>query len=84
MVNYKKLMDQDPCNYGAMTNSKGQEIDFFEHPVHGDGAPVICVCHELELAANSTFFETEDMEAEHGDYEPSFIDGKFYIGSFEE
>lgn len=79
MLNYKKLMAHKPTSFGTMTNRKGQVIEFFENPICGDDAPVICASHELELAAHSTFFETDDME--HGeDYEPSFQDGKFYIG----
>jgi len=80
---YEKLMEHNPTSYGAMTNSKGQEIEFFEHPMQGDMSVVICVCHKLEKAADSTFFETDDMEAEHGEYEPSFQNGKLYIGDFE-
>ena len=76
-------MKHNPTSFGTMTNSKGQEIEFFEHPIEGDMSFVICACHELEKAADSTFFETDDMEEEHGEYEPSFIDGKLHIGDFE-
>lgn len=76
-------MELNPTSFGKMTNSIGQEIEFFEHPTLGDCSPVICACHELKKAADSDFFETDDMEAEHGEYEPSFQDGKLYIGDFE-
>ena len=76
-------MGYNPTSYGKITNSKGQEIEFYEHPIRGDEAEVICVCHELKLAQYSTFFETDDMEAEHGEYEPSFSDGLLYIGELE-
>ena len=82
-ISYKKLMNLNPTSYGDITNSKGQIIDFVEHPTQGDGAPVICVCHKLELAAYSGFFETDDMEADHKEYEPSFEDGQLMIGQFE-
>jgi hypothetical protein len=82
MLNYKKLMSLNPTVYGKLTNTAGQVIEFVEHPVHGDEAMVICVCHELELADYSTFYETDDMEADHKEYEPSFIDGDLYIGEF--
>jgi hypothetical protein len=81
--NYAKLMEHNPTSYGKITNSLGQEIEFFEHPTQGDMSFVICACHELEKAADSTFFETDDMEEEHGEYEPSFQDGKLHIGDFE-
>lgn len=73
-------MDLNPSEYSKLTNSKGQEIVFYEHPVYGDEAEVICVCHDLKLADHSGFFETDDMEAEHKEYEPSFQDGRLYIG----
>lgn len=79
-MNYEKLMGHHPTSYGTMTNSKGQEIEFYEHPTRGDEAPVLCVCHDLKLAGVSTFFETDDMEAEHGEYEPTFEDGLLFIG----
>ena len=80
---YQELMQSDPTSYGKMTNSKNQVIEFYEHPEYGDEHEVICICHELKLACDSTFFETDDMESGDGDYEPSFIDGVFYIGEFE-
>ena len=82
-ISYKKLMDHNPTSYGAMTNSKGQIIDFIEHPLRGDEAFIICVCHDLELAAYCGFYETDDMEADHKEYEPSFEDGQLMIGIFE-
>lgn len=83
MLNYLKLMAQNPTSYGKMINSLGQEIEFYEHPTKGDEAEVICVCHKLKLASYSGFMETNDMEAEHKEYEPTFENGKFLIGGFE-
>lgn len=80
MLNYEKLMNNNPTVYGKMTNSKGQEIEFIENPIKGDEAEIICVCHELKLAANSGFYEADDMVADHKEYEPSFVDGNFLIG----
>jgi hypothetical protein len=84
MLNYQKLMDLKPHSYGTHTNALGQVIEFYEHPTQGQDAQVICVCHELQLAAYSTFYETTDMVQDHKEYEPSFQDGKFFIGVFEE
>lgn len=81
--NYDKLMALNPTSYGKMTNSIGQEIEFFEHPTLGDMAEVICACHELKKAADSSFFETDDMKEDHKEYEPKFIEGKLHIGDFE-
>jgi len=80
MHNYKKLMSYNPTSFGTHLNQLGQTIEFYEHPTKGDSAEVICVCHSLQLAADSTFFETDDMTNEHREYEPSFQYGKFYIG----
>lgn len=80
-MDYKKLMDWNPTEYDRMINSKGQEIVFYEHPTRGDEEFVICVCHKLKLAEYSDFFETDDMMAEHGDYEPWFDESdKLRIG----
>ena len=73
-------MSQNPTKYGQMTNSLGQLIEFYEHPTRGEVAPVICACHELQLADYSGFFETDDMTADHGEYEPSFVNGELQIG----
>lgn len=78
--NYEKLMAHNPTSYGAHINQDGQTIEFYEHPVRGDAAMVICVCHELKLAEDSAFFETDDMIASHREYEPSFLDGHLFIG----
>lgn len=81
-MNYEKLMSHNPTKYGEFTNTKGQLIEFYEHPLIGDEWPVICVSHELKLAATSDFYELDDMTAEHGEYEPVFIDGELYHGEF--
>jgi hypothetical protein len=71
-INFEKLMSRNPFEYDRMLNSKGQVILFLESPTRGDEAPVICACPELGLAAYSCFFETDDMMADHGEYEPWF------------
>jgi hypothetical protein len=71
-MNYQKLMSWNPTVYDEMINSKGQKITFVEHPTRGDEWPVIAVCHELEVAATTDFFETDDMMATHAAYEPWF------------
>jgi hypothetical protein len=82
-MNYSKLMQHNPTSYGKFINSLDQIIEFYEHPLKGDEFPVICVCHSLQLAAASDFWETDDMTAGHREYEPSFQDGKLFIGQFE-
>lgn len=73
-------MSYNPTKYGQITNKLGQTIEFLEHPTKGDEAPVICVCHELQLADYSSFFDTDDMTADHGEYQPSFVNGQLQIG----
>jgi hypothetical protein len=82
MINYKKIMSLNPTVYDRLTNTLGQVIELVEHPVHGDETTVVCVCHELELADYSTFYETDDMMADHKEYEPAFIGGDLYMGEF--
>jgi hypothetical protein len=74
-------MSKKPTKYSEMTNRLGQVIEFYEHPIRGDEAEIICVNHNLKLASYSTFYDIEDMIAEHREYEPSFINCKFYIGN---
>jgi hypothetical protein len=83
LLNYTKLMALNPTKYGEMTNSQGQLIEFYEHPLKGDEFPVIAVSHVHQLAANTEFFDLEDMTALHGEYEPIVIGGQFYIGDFQ-
>jgi len=83
MLNYKKLMAHKPMEYDNMANSKGQRISFLEHPTKGGMSEIICACHDLELAAYSTFFDLDDMMSDDKEYEPSFKDNKFYIGDYE-
>jgi hypothetical protein len=82
-TNYVKLTGRELFFLGEMTNFMGQRILFAENPVHGDEAPVIAICCEhmmkvgpLEYvygaAANTTFFDIEDMY-EGSDYEPLFV-----------
>ena len=80
-MNYTKLMKLEPTILGAMTNSKGQHIEFLEHPIHGDETEVLCVCHALQLVDYSGFYDWSDMTADHGEYEPWFDeDGTLQIG----
>ena len=90
MLNYQKLMNLHPTILGSMTNSKKQLIEFVEHPISGDDSDILVICRELELAAHSGFYETDDMMADHKEYEPWFevenINGKvkgcFYTGEY--
>jgi hypothetical protein len=79
-MNYEKLMNQNPTELGSITNSKGQLITFYEHPILGDEAEVICVCHDMRVASYSGFFELDDMMAEHGEYEPWFDMNEYRVG----
>ncbi|MEP2668965.1 MAG: hypothetical protein ABJH04_08215 [Cyclobacteriaceae bacterium] len=82
-LNYNNLMAYKPTVLTSMKNSKDQEIELVENPIRGDLGEVICVCHKLQLAQHSGFFDTEDLTADHLEYEPSFQDGKLFIGDFQ-
>ena len=79
-MNYKKLMSHNPTKYGEVVNSLHQKVEFYEHPIRGDGVPVIAVCHELELALYTDFFELDDMVPEDREYEPLFVNGELKYG----
>ena len=79
-LSYKKLMENEPTIYTTMVNSLGQKIDLVEHPFKGDESVVIAVCHELQIASYTDFYDLEDMLAEHREYEPLFINGTFQHG----
>jgi hypothetical protein len=83
MLNYQKLMDNNPTEYERFTNSLGQEIVFYEHPFKGDESEILVVCHNLKLACYSGFFETNDMLKSHKEYEPTFVDSRYYVGGYE-
>lgn len=83
-MNYKKLIDQVPTQLGEeFLNSAGQKITFYEHPTGGDSVQVVCVCHDLKLAALSDFFEIDDMIADHREYEPIFTKEGNLVSGFE-
>ena len=77
-MKYNWLVDMKPTVYGSTVNDMGQIIEFVEHPLKGDESPVICVCHELEVASLSDFFDIDDM-MNGRDYTPSFIDGQLKL-----
>ena len=79
-MNYSKLMEKNPTKYGEILNQKNQLIEFYEHPYYGQDVPVIAVCHELKLAALTTFYELDDMIAQDGEYTPLFIEGSIKYG----
>ena len=79
-MNYSKLMNLNPTKYGEIMNNKGQLIEFYENPIYGQDEPVIAVCHALQVASRTDFFELDDMIATHGEYTPLFIDGAIHYG----
>lgn len=81
VYDYEELMKLNPLNLGIHTNTKQQLIQFYECPIHGGDCYIICVSHELRKAEDSTFFEIDDMIADHAEYEPWFDEnGKLQIG----
>lgn len=48
-------MAQNPTSLGTLTNSLFQIIEFYEHPTQGDSYPIICVCHDIEMAHSSDY-----------------------------
>ena len=81
-VNFETLMAKVPYMLDEMVNSQGLRIEFYEHPVHGDGAPVLVVFPAERLAFRSDFYETDDMAYVGSDYEPQLI-GQDCVCAFE-
>ena len=79
-LSYKKLMENEPTIYTTLVNSLGQKIDLVEHPFRGDESAVIAVCHELQIASHTDFYDLEDMLSEHREYEHLFINGTLQHG----
>lgn len=80
MLDYQNLINDNLTVYDEFVNSIGQRITFVEDPMKGDEVQIICISHELQLAAYSDFFDLDDMLASHGEYEPLFINGNFRHG----
>lgn len=78
-INYERLMAQEPTEYERMTNTIGQEVTFYEHPVLGDTSTIIIVFHDSKLAFYSNFFETDDMTSAD-DYMPFIINNELCYG----
>ena len=77
---YKKLIEYKAEKLGETVNQMGQEVHFYEHPMHGDEYPIIVIFPEYEVAFDSDFYDTEDMTAEHGEYTPYFVGGGVTLG----
>lgn len=80
-MNYLKLMNSGTYELGKMVNHYGQTIHFYEHPTLGEDAPVIAVCHDLEIASSTDFHDVDDMMSpESTEYYPVFKDMHLYYG----
>ena len=80
LIEYKELIEYKADKLGETVNQMGQEVHFYEHPLHGDEYPVIVIFPEYEVAFNSDFFDIDDMIAEHGEYTPYFVGGELTLG----
>ena len=66
-------METNPYHLGSMINHHKQRIDFYEDSLWGDEGCIICVCHALDLAGESGFYDMDDMTSEVSDeYYPWF------------
>lgn len=72
-------MSNSPFEYERMTNTIGQEIVFYEHPLRGDEATIIVVFPAFEAAFSSDFYDLNDM-TEIIDYMPFLINGELSYG----
>lgn len=83
MLNYSRLMENEPFIYLRFTNTKGQKIDLVEHPIMGDMAEVIAINHEMKKADFTGFYEIGEINEPGGDYEIIFSDNGELKHAFE-
>lgn len=67
VLNHNKLMRNNPTMLGSTVNQFNQRVMFFEHPIHGDTAPIIAVIEGV--AVETEFWDTDDFY-EGSDYMP--------------
>lgn len=79
MLNYKKIVGQEPTILAHGTNVMGQKFELLEHPTLGDSFPVIVSFPDLKRAFNSGFHDAEDMTGSD-EYSPCVIKGELVIG----
>lgn len=53
------FMSHDPSKIGEMVNQLGQTVEFYEHPLLGDGVPVYAKIGDV--IANTGFYDTGDF-----------------------
>lgn len=41
--NKDKFLATNPTKIGTVFSDKGQRVDFFEHPFHGDESPLVAI-----------------------------------------
>jgi hypothetical protein len=73
-LNYLSLMSDKPTEYMTVRNSLNQLVLFVEHPIKGDGYPVIAVFPEEQKAFCTDFWDCEDFN-EGSEYMPVLVDG---------
>ena len=72
LINYDKLMANDPTWYHEIKNQLGQLVTFYEHPFLGDESSVLGTINNV--AFDTGFFDTEDMYKD-SDYLPVLCGG---------
>lgn len=62
-IEYVSLMSHNPTKlYGR------GDIDYYEHPIDGDIAPIIAVHHGARLAVSTGFYDTHDFQQSNSGY----------------
>ena len=80
-INYGKFMSRNPYLLHTMSNDRGQELKFYEHPYRGDAAPILVTIDD-KVAAHTDFFDLGDFY-KGSDYLPVLLGDGSVVYQFE-
>lgn len=68
------FLSNDPTVLGTVVNPLGQTVTYYEHPIHGDEAPVYALIDDALY--NTGAYDLDDLlDTENPDYIPVLVDG---------
>ena len=89
---YTFLYENNATCLGNHRNDLGQMIEFYEHPIFGDGADILAVFPDEKVAFGTGMYDLEDMtmtyhsigmfldkKDEDSDYVPRLVDGEMLL-----
>lgn len=77
-----QFLAQQPTVLGTHVNVLEQTITFYEHPTKGDDFFIMAGIGDYIF--QTSFFELDDMTADHGEYTPQIFAGSLWFGDMHE